>query len=132
MLVSAVAYRVSWPTLHYDFGNDEVEMSGSEGPDYTGFGGIGGLGDCSGLRSVKPLQAPDADVVSGLSVDDDLNLVLHDGDQPVIAVMTKAGEEAGAIIPELKLIECLRLGVAFHATVNSIHGGHVLLSVHAA
>lgn len=106
-------------------------MSGSEGPDYTTFGGTGGQ-DCSGLRLNKPLQAPQFEVVARLAVNDELSLVLHDSDQPVIAVVTVMGEEAGAVIPDRALIDCLRLGVAFHATVTSVNGGHMMLSVRAA
>lgn len=117
--------------MPYDFGNEGVAMSGSEGRDYLSFGGIGN-GDCSDLRLNKPLQAPRAEVIARLNVGDALTLALEDSDQPVIAVLTGDGKEAGAVIPDQALIDCLRRGVEFRATVRSILGSSVQLTVAAA
>lgn len=106
-------------------------MSGGNGPDLPVIGGVGGVADCAGLRKRAALQAPNPDVVADLAVDDVLALVLHDGDAPVIAVVTDRGEEAGAVMPERQLIECLRLNVAIFARVISVDGGHILLLLHS-
>ena len=105
-------------------------MSGSNGPDYSFGAGAGGT-SCSGITRHLALQAPDSDIVATLEVGDLMELILHDGDAPTIAVTTSDGNEAGAIMPDQALIDCLRLGVRYVAEARSISGGQVLLAVRA-
>lgn len=104
-------------------------MSGSNGPDYsqsrTGTGGD----DCSSYRRDKPLQAPNDEVVDGLRAGDILALELREGPPLVVAVLGAGADEAGSVIPDTALISCLRRGMKFSATVRSIRGGHLMLSV---
>lgn len=103
-------------------------MSGSNGPDWS-LAGPGSTTNCAGVRRRLALQVPDPDVVATLSVGDALRLVLLGDDTPTIAVVTESGAEAGAITPDRTLIDCLGAGVTFGATVVSIDGVNVILSI---
>ncbi len=103
-------------------------MSGSQGPDYPVGAGAGG-DNCAGLRREKPLAAPDPDLVAQLAVGQVLQLVLGDEPHPPIAAVDDDGNEVGAVPPDPVLVECLKLGHPFHATVRSINGGAVMLTI---
>lgn len=104
-------------------------MSGSEGPDYTVMRGSAGSAECAGLRKEKPLLAPNADVIADLVVGDVLGVDLRDSSNPAIAIVADDGREAGAVMPDEQLIECLRQGYIYRARVTTIRGGHVSVIV---
>ncbi len=106
-------------------------MSGSGGSGPIG-GGSGGGGSCSELRLERNLEGPVPDVVNELQLDDELRLALRDGPPTIVAVVDDQGRDAGAITPTGQLIECLRSGHEFVATVTSAEGGAIWLEIRAA
>ena len=104
--------------------------SGDSTIGYVGAGGGSGSADCRSLRLDKALEAPDQDVVDTLARGDVLAVVLQEGPPPVVALHAPAGL-AGSVVPTMRLLECLRQGVAFEAEVQSVSGGAVRVEVRA-
>lgn len=77
------------------------------------------------------IEAPDPRTVSALIVGDVLELRLIDGRTPTISANTLAGNEAGAIVPDRALVDCMRRGVEFVAIVTRVAGLQVLTKVEA-
>lgn len=104
--------------------------SGDSSVGYVGTGSGAGGDDCRSLRLDRALEAPVPGVADALSVGDVLNVVLHEGPPPVVALNAPTGL-AGSVVPTLRLLDCLRRGVAFEAEVHSASGGAVRVEVRA-
>ena len=106
-------------------------MSGSSGPDLT-VGGGGAEDDCRQLQLTRWLQGLVPGVADQLTVGAILDVALHEGPPPVVALTTNAGEVAGSVVPIGRLLECLRQGVRYVAEVRSGDPGAVLVDIQAA
>ena len=87
---------------------------------------------CEDLRLDRNLEAPVLGVADGLAAGDQLEVVLREGQPPLVVALDPAGREAGGILPTGQLIECLRRGFRFQADVTGRTGGAVQLVVRAA
>jgi len=102
-------------------------MSGGGSSGSYGSGPSGS--DCNIIVTV-PLNSPKPSVVSGIKVDDVLNVELDSEGKTVLAKTTK-GAIAGSLTPaELAdLIDCLKKGVKYSATVVKRQGGTIHVEI---
>ena len=107
-------------------------MSGSDAPVGPGAGGAGGGVDaCADLRLIRNIEAPVPGVADQLVPGETLEILLREGPPDLVVAVDNHGRDAGGISPTLQLITCLRQGVAFQATVLTVHGGAVQVEVRA-
>jgi hypothetical protein len=106
-------------------------MSGSSSPSVRAFGG-GNDGDdpCSALVLDRIVEALVPGVANALLGGEILDLMLEDGPPEAVALLL-AGALAGSIVPTVRLLECLRQGVAFAAEVMAVNGGAVRVQIRA-
>ena len=87
---------------------------------------------CSAINEIVTLASPQPDVLAGLKPDDRLSVGLV-GNPPAIVAKTLHGEVAGTLVPPVavhgKLVDCLKNGRAFVATVISVQGGKCVVDV---
>ncbi|WP_137768001.1 hypothetical protein C1N75_12615 [Curtobacterium sp. SGAir0571] len=105
-------------------------MSGSEGPDLD-FGGGGREDDCGSVSTLKALEQPDPHLDDQLRNGTILTLQLVEGDFPTIVAVLAEGQVAGAVMPDQRLINCLRAGFRYFAEVSRTSGA-ITLRVSAA
>jgi hypothetical protein len=86
---------------------------------------------CASLRLTRFIEAPVPGVADQLGAGDTLEVRLREGPPDVVVVVDRFGREAGGISPTLRLVDCLRQGVPFLATVLSIDGGAIQVQVQA-
>jgi hypothetical protein len=106
-------------------------MSGSDAPVGPGAGGGSGVDACADLRLIRNIEAPVLGVADQLLPGDTLQILLREGPPDLVVAVDNQDRDAGGITPTLQLIACLRQGVAFQATVLTIHGGAVQVEVRA-
>jgi hypothetical protein len=109
-------------------------MSGSSGPSNSAVGGGGRAGEqdpCASIHLTRTLEAPVPGVADLLAAGDVLTVQLDPGPPEVAAILQSDGSLAGSIVPTVRLLECLRQGVAFEAEVQSADGGAVYLEIRA-
>lgn len=104
-------------------------MSGSEGPDLD-FGG-GRADDCGSVSTHKALEQPNSQLDDHLHSGAILRLQLVEGDFPTIEAVLADGQVAGAVMPDQRLINCLRAGFRYSAEVSRASGA-ITLRVSAA
>lgn len=105
-------------------------MSGSGG---GGFGGGGG-GDevsCDRLSFETQLSSPKPAVIAGINVGDVLSVDIDQQGAAQVVVIKHGNQIAGGITsPKMaRLLECLRLGSRYTATVMSKVGGQVTVRI---
>lgn len=109
-------------------------MSGTGGgrDDITPFGGGGGSDDC-GKSYQAPINSPKPGVLGPLAVGAVLDVeVLVVGTANALVVKDHAGNLAGSLTfyGYITVINCiLQRGIAYKATVQSIHGGAYTVDV---
>jgi hypothetical protein len=107
-------------------------MSGSDAPSGVGAsGGLGGPNACAGLYLIRNIEAPVLGVADVLAPGDTLAIVLREGPLDLVVAVDNQGRDAGGISPTLQLINCLRQGVAYGATVLTVRGGAVQVEIRA-
>lgn len=111
-------------------------MSGSGGgrDDYTPREGSARSDYCEQLVQSALLNSPNPDVVDGLGAGQILHVVLDQSTtNPSLRAVTDCGEVAGALTHEgyLKLIDCMKQGVGYEATILEIIGGLVKVEIRA-
>ena len=106
-------------------------MTGKGDGNFRG-GGAGGRDTaCDRLSFDTQLSSPKPAVIAGIKVGDILAVAI-DQQGPVQVVVIKHGNQiAGGITsPKMaRLLECLRLGSTYQATVTSISGGQVSVRI---
>ena len=110
----------------------EESMSGSGGSGGGGGGFEPDAIECSRLIFNTQLSSPKPDVVTHLTVGDELQIVLDT--QPGIKVVLALynGQVAGGLAsPETaRLRHCMELGTNYNATILDVTGGQVRVRVH--
>jgi hypothetical protein len=106
-------------------------MSGSDGPVASPTDGGGGLDPCASLRLTRNIEAPVPGVADQLQPGDTLTVLLRQGPPDLVVTVDNQDREAGGISPTTRLLDCLRQGVPFQATVLTIHGGAIQVEVQA-
>lgn len=107
-------------------------MSGSDSGGLSGPAtGGSAASPCESLRLERTLEAPVPGVADLLTGDDLLQVVLREGQPPLVVAVDQAGQDAGGIVPTGQLIDCLRRGFRFEAEVTSRNGGAIQIQVRA-
>ena len=105
-------------------------MSGS-GSSYGGGGWSGDdeCVDCASLFETTIINSPDPDVISKLTVNDNLAVTLDA--KRILKVVTDSNEIAGSITSArmLQIIDCIEQGFSYIAIVKSISGGRVEIEI---
>ena len=98
-----------------------------------GGGGGGSLDECA-FTEITILSSPDQAVVADLSVGDVLAVVMETQPVPRLVVMNGNHRIAGSITSAklLDMMECIRRGYNYAATVREIAGGRVTIEIHPA
>lgn len=101
--------------------------------DGGGGGGGGSLDECA-FTEITILSSPDPAVVAGLSVGDVLAVVMETQPVPRLVVMAGGHRIAGSVTSAklLDMMECIRRGYNYAATVRDIAGGRVTVEIHPA
>jgi hypothetical protein len=108
-------------------------MSGSSSNVPSGvFGGADS--SCATLAFDTQLSSPKADVIAGISVNDELAVAVHPGQGTDIVVVLHKGQVAGGLASPLvqRLRECISGGTSFVAVVLAKSEGQVRVRVKAA
>jgi len=78
------------------------------------------------------IEAPVLGVADLLTGGAGLDLEVRSGDLEIVVLITKDRELAGSLVPTARLLQCLRDGVRFVATVTHTDDGRIDLEVTAA
>lgn len=105
-------------------------MSGSGGGNFS----VGGAQDisCDRLSFETQLSSPKPLVVAGINVGDILSVAMdQQGAGQVVVVIKHGNQVAGGITsPKMsRLLECMRQGTQYQATVLSKDGGQVTMRI---
>ena len=106
-------------------------MSGSGGGGYGGGGFPPEEVSCDRLAFDTQLSSPKADVVAHIDVDDVLSVGLDVQGAAQVVVIKLGNEIAGGITsPKMaRLLECIRQGTRYTATVTAKSGGQVSVRI---
>jgi hypothetical protein len=100
-------------------------------PKGDGHGGVGAADDPCAIFQKAPLNSPKPAIVTAIKIGDVLRVVLNEtSGRPILEVHSGAGV-AGALTHNghLQLVDCIRKGRSYSATVAGIRGGAVDLEI---
>jgi len=89
-----------------------------------------GVDRCDLINESVRLSSPRPNVVAQLQIGDVLTLSIQNKVPPIL-VTTSGGQVAGSVVPSSlqTLLECMKTGYSYKATVESIRGGICIVRI---